>query len=143
MPDHDHTIVWIDHQQAKIFHVGASEADHATLRSSHPHEHIHHKANSSGSGHATVEHAFLERVSRTLSDSGAILITGPASAKDELAAHIKERHPNLASRISAIEASDHPTDAQLVALARRFFKADDRMHFQSRAQGERDGGESR
>ena len=29
-------------------------------------------------------------------------------------------------------ALDHPTEPQLVALARRFFKADDRMHAQQR-----------
>ena len=140
MSDHYHAIVWIDHQQAKIFRVGPAESDHATLRSSHPHEHIHHKANSIGSGHTPVEHAFLERVSQSLNDSGAILITGPSSAKDELAAHIRERHPALAARISAVEAADHPTDGELVALARRFFRADDRLHFQSQRQSEREAG---
>ena len=140
MPDHYHTIVWIDHQQAKLFHIGREEADEAAVRSAHPHEHLHHKANSVGSGHAAVDHSFLERVSQSLNGSGAILITGPASAKDELAAHIRERHPNLAKLISAVEAVDHPTDGQLIALARKFFRADDRMHFQSARQEKRESG---
>jgi hypothetical protein len=140
MPDHYHTIVWIDHQEAKVFHLGREEADEGSVRSTHPHEHLHHKANSTGSGHAPVDHAFLERVVQAVSGSGAILITGPASAKDELAAHLRLRHPNLAKLISAVETVDHPTDGQLIALARKFFRADDRMHFQSARQEKRESG---
>jgi len=140
MTEHHHTIVWLDHQQAKIFHLRAGEAQQTKLQSDHPHEHIHHKANSVGSGHAAVDHAFLERLAQSLGNSQAILITGPANAKDQLAAHLRERHPQLAARISAVETVDHPSDGQLVALARKFFKADDRMHFQSSRQADREAG---
>jgi hypothetical protein len=58
------------------------------------------------------------------------LITGPAGAKTELATFIKQTQPDLAQRISGVEALDHPTDGALVDFARRFFKADDRMHSQ-------------
>ena len=140
MTDHHHTIVWLDHQQAKIFHVHAADAEQTRLQSDHPHEHIHHKANSRGSGHAAVDHAFLERLALALGNSQAILITGPANAKDQLVAHLRERHPQLAARISAVEAVDHPSDGQLIALTRKFFKADDRMHFQSSRQADREAG---
>ena len=59
------------------------------------------------------------------------LITGPASAKNELASYIRQENPDLAQRISGVEAMDHPTDGALVAFARKFFKADDRMHSQT------------
>ena len=55
MSNHNHAIVWIDHQQAKIFRFDATDVNSATIRSSHPHEHIHHKANSGDSGHVPVE----------------------------------------------------------------------------------------
>jgi hypothetical protein len=58
------------------------------------------------------------------------LVAGPASAKTELVAHIEREQPNLFKRISGVETMDHPTDGALVAFARRFFKADDRMHSQ-------------
>jgi hypothetical protein len=35
-------------------------------------------------------------------------------------------------RISGVEPLDHPTDNQLVALARKFFRADDLMNAQVR-----------
>lgn len=131
MSEHYHFLVWIDHQEARIFEFNAADVDSVTVRSTHPHQHIHHKANTRGSGHVPVEHDFLERVAQALSQAGAILVTGPANAKTELVAHIERVHPELAKRISGVETLDHPSDGELVALARRFFRADDRMHWQS------------
>jgi stalled ribosome rescue protein Dom34 len=128
MSTHYHALVWIDHREAKIFQFDATDVDRATVRSTHPHQHIHHKANSGVSGHAPLDKEFLQHVAQALTTAGAILITGPASAKTELANYIKQTQPNLASRISGVEAMDHPTDGMLVDFARRFFKADDRMH---------------
>jgi stalled ribosome rescue protein Dom34 len=130
MSDHYHAIVWIDHQQAKVFQFNATEVDSTSVRSSHPHQHIHHKANAGDSGHVSVDHEFFERVAQALMHAGAILITGPANAKQELLAHIERAHPELGKRISGTETLDHPSDGQLIALARKFFKADDRMHSQ-------------
>lgn len=128
MSEHYHALVWIDHQEARIFHFNAAEVERTSVRSSHPQQHLHHKANTRGSGHAPVEEGFLERVVQALGHAGAILITGPGSARKELAAHIARVHPQLAVRISGVAPLDHPSDGQLLALARRFFRADDRMH---------------
>jgi stalled ribosome rescue protein Dom34 len=131
MSEHYHALVWIDHHEARIFQFNATDVDSTTVRSAHPHQHIHHKANTRGSGHAQVEEGFLERVTQALMRAGAILITGPANAKKELVEHIERVHPELGKRISGVETLDHPSDGELVALARRFFRADDRMHSQS------------
>jgi len=130
MTDPYHALVWIDHREAKIFHFDATSSDKMTVRSSHPNQHIHHKANSSGSGHAPVDAEYLNHVAHALESAGAILITGPAGAKTELAAHIKHFQPKIFERISGVETLDHPSDGSLIALGRRFFKADDRMHSQ-------------
>jgi stalled ribosome rescue protein Dom34 len=131
MSNHYHVIVWIDHREAKVFQFNATDVDHTTVRSSHPDQHIHHKANAGDSGHAPVDNEFLKRVTEAIAHAGAILITGPANAKTELAAYIKRVQPRLAERISHVQALDHPSDGALVALARSFFKADDRMHSQA------------
>jgi stalled ribosome rescue protein Dom34 len=134
MSNHNHAIVWIDHQQAKIFRFDATDVDSATVRSSHPHEHIHHKANSGDSGHVPVDKAFLKHVGQALSQAESILITGPASAKKELAAYLKDDQPGVAAKIVGIEALDHPSDGELLAFARKFFAPDDRL--QARLRGE-------
>ena len=132
MSDHYHALVWIDHHEAKIFQFNVADFERSTVQSSDPHVHVHHKANTVGSGHASVDHAFLERVAQAIAHSGAILITGPANAKNELAAHLGQHHPDLAKRVSGVESLDHPSDGELRSLARRYFKAEDRMHWQSR-----------
>jgi stalled ribosome rescue protein Dom34 len=132
MNGHYHAIVWIDHQQAKIFQFDATDVDSTVVRSSHPHQHIHHKANSGDSGHAPVDKAFLKQVAENLANAGTILITGPANAKQELRAYLAENQPAIAARIAGVEPLDHPTDGELLNLARTFFKAADRMRSQLR-----------
>jgi len=130
MTNHYHALVWIDHQTAKVFRFNTDSSETAIVQSTHPHHHLHHKANSGDSGHAGVDKDFLERVAAAISHSGAILIVGPASAKTELQTHLKHAHPAIAAKVSAVESIDHPTDGQLLAHARHFFKADDRMRSQ-------------
>jgi stalled ribosome rescue protein Dom34 len=130
MSQHYHALVWIDHHEAKVFHFDATEVERTTVHSSHPHQHLHHKANSGDSGHAPLDKEFLRHVAASIAQAGAVLITGPAGAKTELAAYITHTSPDLAGRISGVETMDHPTDGELVAFGRSFFKADDRLHSQ-------------
>ncbi len=130
MTIHYHALVWIDHQEARIYHFDATDSDRLRIHSSHRHEHLHHKANSRDNGHVPVDRAFLERVAKGLMHAGAILVTGPASAKTELADYLKRVHPELAKKVSGVESLDHPTEGALLAFARSYFQADDRMRSQ-------------
>jgi stalled ribosome rescue protein Dom34 len=122
MPTHFHAIVWIDHSQAKIFHVGLLGENEITLHPRLPMRHIHHKANSIGSGHVGLDKEFFAQVMNAVSDAGEILIIGPASAKNELAKYLREQHPKVGERIVAVEAADHPNDPEIVAYAKQHFK---------------------
>lgn len=68
--------VWIDHKEARAFHIQPDEIDETTVTA--PLHNIHHK-------HPGGTNAALER------------------------------------RIVGIETVDHPTDAQLVAYAKKYF----------------------
>jgi stalled ribosome rescue protein Dom34 len=129
---HFHALVWIDHREAKIFHFNDEDSQRTSVLSHRQNVHVHHKANSGDSGHASVDTEFLHRVATGLGQAGAILITGPANAKTELSTYLERMHPDVARRVSAVETSDHPTDGELLAHGRTFFKADDRMHLQAR-----------
>jgi len=123
MPTHHfHAIVWIDHSQAKIFHIGLSGEDEVVLHPHLPTRHLHHKANSIGSGHAGLDREFFGQVMSAVSDAGEILIIGPAGAKTELAKYLRDKHPKVGDRIVAVEAADHPGDPEIVAYAKRYFK---------------------
>ena len=124
---HYHAVVWLDHSEAHVMHISPDDVEKSVIHPAHPHQHLHHKANSRGSGHATLDKPFLEEVSHALAPVGAVLVTGPGSAKTEFVTYVNSHHPDIAKKISGVETLDHPSDGALVALARKFFKADDRM----------------
>jgi hypothetical protein len=128
MSGHFHAVVWLDHHEAKIFHFSVNDVDRLLVRASDPDQHVHHRANSLGSGRASADDDYYRRVADSVADAGAVLITGPANAKTELLAYIARRDSALLRRISAVQTVDHPTDGALLALARTHFKSDDRMH---------------
>ncbi len=72
-------------------------------------------------------HAFLEEIAEALAPYKAILIAGPGTARAELAGYLGEHHPVLAKRIWGIEPMDHPTEPQIIAAARKYLHAADRM----------------
>ncbi len=125
MSTHNHAVIWIDHREARIFHFNRLEADTQVL---HPHnltKHIHHKANSMGSGHAAADQDFLHEVAEAIGAAHAVLVTGPAQAKTDLIKHIHRHDPQLMERIAGVETVDHPTDGALLDHARHYFKAAD------------------
>jgi stalled ribosome rescue protein Dom34 len=123
---HDHAVVWIDHREARVFHFTPTDVERLVLHPDHPTLHLHHMANSLGNGHAAEDRAYLEAVAQSIANAGAVLIAGPGNAKTELVKHVHEHSPKLMSLIG-VETVDHPSDAQLVAYARKYFTARDRM----------------
>ncbi|WP_246664311.1 hypothetical protein [Tardiphaga sp. P9-11] len=121
MPSHFHAVVWIDHLEARIFHVGLTGNSEIILHAHPSTRHIHHRANTIGSGHAAPDRDFFAQVMAAVSDAGEILIMGPSTAKLELATFIRTQDPQIAARIVAVEASDHPSDGEIIACAKRHF----------------------
>ena len=124
---HFHAVIWIDHHEAKVFHFNAIEMEHETMRPDGPPMHVHHKRKTVGSGHEALDSAFLHDVTSSIAEVGAALILGPGTAKTELMAHIKHHDPKLLEKIKGVETIDHPSDGQIVAHARKFFKSEHQM----------------
>jgi stalled ribosome rescue protein Dom34 len=124
---HYHAVIWIDHREARVFHFNPTDVETLVLHADNPTKHIHHKANSIGSGHASTSPDYLRAVAESVADAGAVLITGPANAKTELVEYIRLHDPKLTKIIAGVETVDHPSDAQLVAYARKYLTATDRM----------------
>lgn len=127
---HYHAIIWIDHREARIFHFSPTDVERLVVHPEHPTKHIHHKANCIGSGHTAEDHHYLQAVVQSVADAGAVLITGPANAKIELIKHIHQYDADRMKVIAGVETVDHPSDGALVAYARKYFKAADRMELQ-------------
>src|SRR5580765_3107600 len=112
---HYHAVIWIDHHEARVFHFSPTNVERLVLHPDHPTRHIHHKANSIGSGHASEDKTYLHAVTESVADAGSVLIAGPANAKTELLKHIHRHDSKLMNVIVGVETVDHPSDAQLVA----------------------------
>jgi len=122
-----HAIVWLDHREARIvgFSIGKSEV--IDVHSHSPERRIHHKAGSIGSGHVADDHQFFDEIVEQLASTHRVLIAGPGNAKTAFETYVQERHVDLAQRVVGIETLDHPTDGELLAHARTYFKASDQL----------------
>jgi len=101
---HFHAVIWIDHREARVFHFSPTDVERLVLHPDHPTKHIHHKANSIGSGHATKSPDYLQDVVESVADPGPVLITGPANAKTELVEYIHLHDTRLTKVIAGVEA---------------------------------------
>jgi len=125
---HLHAVVWIDHKEARVTHFNDTEADQLVLHSTHRPGKIHHKHGPSGSsGHEPEDANYLHAVAEALKGSAEILVVGPGAEKNELIKHLEHHDKAIAACVVAVQTVDHPTDGQVLALARKYFRAADRM----------------
>lgn len=121
-----HVAIWIDHQEAKIYRIDAENIDATKVEA--PGRHVHrHPTVTAEHNHPADLRRFFGDVVHAVEDAEEILIVGPASAKLELIKYVHKHHPGLEPKVIGVETVDHPSDGQLVAYARRYFNAADRM----------------
>lgn len=123
-----HVVVWLDHSEAHIIAFGRETAEKTVVvHSAHKHEHQHHRADSVGSGKAAEHPEYYDAIVQKIRDNREWLIVGPANAKLAFIKHITKRHHALLDHVIGVETVDHPSDGQLLAYARKYFVAADRM----------------
>ncbi len=124
---HYHAIVWIDHREARIFHFTPADADKIVVKAHSPNRHLHHRSGTRTGNHPLDDHRFFDAVVGGLQGAHDWLIVGPGNARTAFAKYIQERHATDAGRIVLVEALDHPTDGELLRLARKRAPEIDRM----------------
>jgi len=113
-----HAVVWIDQQAAHVlmFDREHVEAERIKSRSHHQHQ-----------GKSTDLSGLFADVAGALGNVQEVLLTGPGLVRDQLHDWCVQHQPAVSKVIVGSVASDHPTDPQLVDLARQYFKKFDRM----------------
>lgn len=122
---HYHAAIWLDHTHALVFDIGPDDFTERTVKS-HGEAHLHHKAGSTGSGHAKADQHYYHAVAEAVAGAHEVYVCGPGSAKTEFVKHVTSHDPQIARKIVKTETADHPTGRQIVAAARKFFTAYDR-----------------
>ena len=127
MKSNRHLALWIDHQEARIFHVCAGGVEVQAVHAPTHHVHRHPKGPTAEHNHPDDAHHFFRSVAHALEGAERILVVGPSTAKLHFLRHAFMHDRTLGPRIIGVETVDHPTDGQLVAFSRKYFAADDRM----------------
>ena len=118
--------VWLDHREARIFQVRADGFNKETVEAPDRHIHWHPKGEETDKNRDKQRpddaHRFFRELALLLADANEILIVGPSTAKLHFLNHVHQHDRALLPRIIGLETVDHPTDGQLVAYAKRYFK---------------------
>jgi stalled ribosome rescue protein Dom34 len=122
--EHAHAVVWIDHLTAKVFPMGHAGVGEVVVHAHPSSTHLHHKANSIGAGRAEEDRNFLPDVAESLRFCREILIVGPGTEKTALLHYLQQHRKDLTATELHAEASDHPSDREIIALGRRRFGLD-------------------
>jgi stalled ribosome rescue protein Dom34 len=121
-----HAIVWINHQEAKVYRFGASDASEVQVHTHTSLQRLHHRQGGwEAGGNPPQDSEFFRRVAGTLDGAADILVMGPGNAKLAFKTYMEHLRPDDASQVSTVETTDYPGDETLLALGRAHFFAHD------------------
>jgi stalled ribosome rescue protein Dom34 len=116
------TAVWIDHREARVFHVSTDDFDEVNVTVPQHVHRRHPKGESGAKEHPADAQHFFHEVARSVEGAHHILIVGPSTAKLHFIRYLHKHEQELESHVVGVETVDHPTDGQLAAYIRTYFK---------------------
>jgi len=115
-----HAVVFIAHENAQVLQFDAEHVETQTIKS-----HSHHTKQHGSQ--VRSEHEFFAHVCDALEGIAEVLAVGPHTGLADFQHYVRKHRPALVTQIVDFQAVDHPSDKQLVALARQYFLKHDRM----------------
>lgn len=115
-----HAVVWLDHSRAQVLQFDAEHVQAQRVKA-----HAHHTAQHGSA--VRTQHEYFGEVCDALEGISEILATGPKLGLADFRHYVDKHRPATAKRIVGFETVDHPSDNQLIALARQYFLRYDRM----------------
>lgn len=111
------TVVWLDLEKAKIFHLSEDRMEREELHEKHTDHHTHRRTREE-----REPMAMYDEIAQRMTSASRVLILGPGLAKVHFLARLKERYPAVAKKVVGCETSDHPTDGQIASYATKYFQ---------------------
>ena len=109
-----HAVAFVDHQSAEVLQFGS---EHVVEHKVHQHLKFTREHHSG----VRTEHEFFGHVCDALDGIAEVLVTGGHTGLADFRHYVDKHRPLTAARIVGYEVVDHPTENQLVALARKHF----------------------
>jgi stalled ribosome rescue protein Dom34 len=113
------SVIWIDREHAHLFHISDENMERKQIKNSHIEHHTHQRDNLD---HEREERCLFIDAAAELKASDRVLIIGPGVAKHHFQTFLFEQNPDIGRRIAGVETVDHPSDAQIGALAKKYFE---------------------
>lgn len=115
-----HAVVFIDHHKAQVVQFGEGQ-----LVDEKVHSHLQYtRQHASG---VRSEHEFFAKVCDALEGIPEILVTGGHTANADFRHYLEKHRPLIAEKVMDYVVVDHPTEPELVVLARKHFLRLDNM----------------
>jgi hypothetical protein len=114
-----HAVVFVDHQSAQVLQFGS---EHVVERKVHEHLKFTRQH-----GAVRTEHEFFGQVCDALDGIAEVLVVGGHTGLADFRRYVDKHRPLTAKCIVGYDVVDHPTENQLVALARTYFVKYDKM----------------
>ena len=113
-----HAVIWMDHEEAHVVMFDREHIEALRIKSRSHHKH---------QGKTGDNSTFFADVASALTGCREVLLAGPGMARNQFRDWSNTHQKVLAETIVDSVPADHPTDGQLVAMARQYFKRFDMM----------------
>lgn len=118
-------VIWMDSKEGKVFDL-TPEGTKARHIHTHGHKNKPQPYGDHNGEHHRANEGLYKDIAESVKDAKEIILMGPADAKLHFKAYLEKHYAHsLAKKIVAVETVDHPTDNQILANARKFFKTYD------------------
>lgn len=112
-------VLWLDQRSATLQRL---DGDAAPI-----HIQAHHHDTRQHGSQVRTSHEFHAEVADAAQGIDEVLVSGARMTHADFRHYVDRHRPQLARRIVAWQVVDHPTEPQMLELARRFFAKWDRM----------------
>lgn len=109
-----HAVVFVDHQSAQILQFDSENVVEHQVQQHRQFTRQHHSG-------VRTEHEFFGKVCDAFDGIAQVLLVGGHTSLTDFRHYVDKHRPLTAPCIVGYELVDHPTQNQLVALARRYF----------------------
>ena len=115
-----HAVLWLDHHHADLI-----QFDNEQVTSTKVKDHAH----DTGQHHSGVrtQHEFFSAECDALAGITYVLVAAPGKAQSDFRGYVEKHRTAILPQLAGWETVDHPSEGELVALARVFFAGHHRM----------------
>lgn len=121
-----HAVLLIDHLKAELLQFDSDQMQVQKIKSHSQHRLRTHHTRQPNSDVRT-SHEFFGEVCDALTGVAEVLVAGGHTSQTDFRHYVEKHRPQLAKQITGWETVNHPSEGQLVALAKKHFNKVNKM----------------